>query len=269
MQIAFSFVKCKYILSPMFILEYFMKKLLLVMLFAFVATNSYSLGINDRLAPLDPGDGDGSEYSVQEILDQVTGGTIDAVDDQSKVALWRPSDFGQHAFKVTYLTGVTRSFGIYSDTTGQMVDLISKTSSVYDDWSSGTFTAPASASFFFWNDDLYVNGSPVGAGFGDTFGFYWGAGKTEDDQNVGGAIYALTYQLPEGTDVILPAAPSGTTDDDNDWLMFFGDQGSLAGDDFNDFAVLVQDIAPVPEPGTLLLLGSGLIGLAYYKRRKS
>lgn len=246
-----------------------MKKLLLILVFVFISSNAFALAFNDRVSPIDPGDGDGDEYSVQQILDDVTGGAVDAVNDQSNVALWNPDDFSQAAFKVTYLTSTQYDFGIYSASTGQMIDLISKTSSVYDDWDGAVFTPYQASNFNFVGDDLYVNNILAAADFGQTFGFYWGSGKTEDDENVNDAIFALTYQLPEGLDVVLPTGFSGTTDDNNDWLLFFGDQGSYVGDDFNDFSVLVQDIAPVPEPGTLLLLGSGLIGLAYLKRRKS
>jgi hypothetical protein len=242
-----------------------MKKWILAVLIVLTSTAAFALPINDRLEPLDPGPGDGGELSVQQILDGITGGAIDAVEDQSNVAIWHPSDFAQSAFKVSYLTGSTGVFGIYSYSTGLEINLFEKTESGIDG-NSG----PQSATFLITPDgSLVVNNdwtNPT-AGFGSSFGFYWNDGKTEDDKNQDNAIMALTYQLPVGTSIDLPIL-QGITDDDNDWIMAFGDQGSLIGDDFNDLVVLVQDIAATPEPGTLLLLGSGMLGMAYLRKRK-
>ena len=141
------------------------------------------------------------------------------------------------------------------------------------------------------NDWNYYIGSPDGTPDADfnsgNWGYYLdstggtGGGLFYSDTNFNGdqldhmAAYPGSDSNVENLTIPRDYDEDGTAEEfitgdfkSNEYLLAWEDLYAPGDADYNDLGILVESVQPIPEPATMFLFGTGLLGLAALGRRK-
>ncbi len=224
------------------------------------------------------GGGNGSEANLDQIMGNIgysggmnfTGNTNDndALGDGID-SYWTANGTSTASFIIElagYASG--NRFGIYENNSGsvQRVELF-----------SGAATVGATVTMSIEGDgSVLVNNFNTGIDFlGNDFGFYF---NNKPDQlfysdtalNSDNFDHMVAFQGDNSLlESLLDEENNPITWTDDSYILAWEDLAGGGDKDYNDMVLKVESVspAPVPEPATMFLFGSGLIGLAGFRRK--